>query len=738
MSIAGQDLGHDSGPRDPEYDWGDGPAAYEPGNAPRQPGDRTPPQDNAAEQSVLGAMLHLQGRDRRRHRDAARRRLLPARARDDPRRDHRPLRPRRAGRHGHRRRRAPAPRRAGQRIGGAPYLHTLSANVPIAANAGLLRRDRPGEGDPAPPGRGRHQDRADRLRRRGRRSTTSSTRRRPRSTRSPTAARRRTTRRCRDIMDRVLDEIEAIGNREAGLYGVPTGFADLDDLTNGLHSGQMIIVAARPAMGKALALDTPLATPTGWTTMGEVAVGDQLYDAHGRPTRSSPRPRSWPTGPATRCGSPTARRSSRTPSTSGSPRREPRASRSGRPTTTTTARATSGAPVGGDDRADRVHRPARRGAAGQPRRAQRGAPRGPAVQDLPIRSVRPRRLARRRAQRRRPDHLRDRRDPDVHRGCGLSSAAQADMLYSIRLHEDDALEATRGICVDCGATCSGARRCAACHAEHSFTAQLRRLGVLGDKHIPLPTSGRRERSVVRCSPVCMDTDGTVVHGRRQLPVRRHRSSGWPRTSTSSSSASVTAVAAATKRVQGRSEATSTCYILNFSTTDDVFRLERKHLLHKEERPTTHGAHRPALHHERRRRWPRCRSGASRSTTTTTSTSPVESMIPTHNSTLALDFCRAASIHNNLTSVFFSLEMTRSEITMRLLSAEAKVPLNHIRNGQMGDEDWDAAGPQDGRGLRGADVHRRLAQHDDDGDPGQGAAAQAAPRPASSSSSTTCS
>ena len=63
-------------------------------------------------------------------------------------------------------------------------------------------------------------------------------------------------------MDGVLDEIEAIGNREAGLYGVPTGFADLDDLTNGLHSGQMIIVAARPAMGKALALDTPLPTPT--------------------------------------------------------------------------------------------------------------------------------------------------------------------------------------------------------------------------------------------------------------------------------------------------------------------------------------------------------------------------------------------------------------------------------------------------------------------------------------------
>jgi replicative DNA helicase len=57
------------------------------------------------------------------------------------------------------------------------------------------------------------------------------------------------------------------------------------------------------------------------------------------------------------------------------------------------------------------------------------------------------------------------------------------------------------------------------------------------------------------------------------------------------------------------------------------------------------------------------------------------------STLALDFCRAASIANNLTSVFFSLEMGRAEITMRLLSAEAKVPLNHIRNGNMTDDDW---------------------------------------------------
>jgi replicative DNA helicase len=59
-----------------------------------------------------------------------------------------------------------------------------------------------------------------------------------------------------EIMEGALDEIEAIGSRSGEMTGVPTGFTDLDQLTNGLHPGQMIIIAARPAMGKStLALD---------------------------------------------------------------------------------------------------------------------------------------------------------------------------------------------------------------------------------------------------------------------------------------------------------------------------------------------------------------------------------------------------------------------------------------------------------------------------------------------------
>ncbi|MFI9176108.1 replicative DNA helicase [Streptomyces lincolnensis] len=60
-----------------------------------------------------------------------------------------------------------------------------------------------------------------------------------------------------DVMEDTLDWIEATGSRQANtLPGIPTGFTDLDSLTGGLHPGQFIVIAARPAMGKStLALD---------------------------------------------------------------------------------------------------------------------------------------------------------------------------------------------------------------------------------------------------------------------------------------------------------------------------------------------------------------------------------------------------------------------------------------------------------------------------------------------------
>jgi replicative DNA helicase len=142
-----------------------------------------------------------------------------------------------------------------QRVGGAPYLHTLSASVPIAANAGyyadivreksILRRLVDAGTKIAQlgyAGEGQVDDTVDRAQA----EIYSITENRASEDYAPLSA----------IMEATLDEIEAISNRDGGMVGVPTGFADLDELTNGLQAGQMVIVAARPAMGKStLGLD---------------------------------------------------------------------------------------------------------------------------------------------------------------------------------------------------------------------------------------------------------------------------------------------------------------------------------------------------------------------------------------------------------------------------------------------------------------------------------------------------
>ena len=172
-----------------------------------------------------------------------------------------------------------------RRIGGAPYLHTLISTVPTAANAGfyagivaekaLLRRlveagtrvvqygYAGAEGSDV----AEVVDRA--------------------QAEIYDVTEGRTSEdfvALEDLLQPTMDEIDAIASNGGLARGVPTGFTELDDVTNGLHPGQMIIVAARPGVGKALALDTPLPTPTGWTTMGDVAVGDWLLGADGLPT----------------------------------------------------------------------------------------------------------------------------------------------------------------------------------------------------------------------------------------------------------------------------------------------------------------------------------------------------------------------------------------------------------------------------------------------------------------------
>ncbi|WP_223277694.1 replicative DNA helicase [Janibacter sp. YB324] len=57
------------------------------------------------------------------------------------------------------------------------------------------------------------------------------------------------------------------------------------------------------------------------------------------------------------------------------------------------------------------------------------------------------------------------------------------------------------------------------------------------------------------------------------------------------------------------------------------------------------------------------------------------------STLGVDIARAAAIHHQMATAIFSLEMSRSEITMRVLAAEASIQLQHLRRGKMSDPDW---------------------------------------------------
>lgn len=67
-----------------------------------------------------------------------------------------------------------------------------------------------------------------------------------------------------DVMERTLSEIDVASSRDGSLLGIPTGFRQLDELTGGFQAGQMIVIAARPAIGKStLGLDIARAAAIG-------------------------------------------------------------------------------------------------------------------------------------------------------------------------------------------------------------------------------------------------------------------------------------------------------------------------------------------------------------------------------------------------------------------------------------------------------------------------------------------
>lgn len=54
----------------------------------------------------------------------------------------------------------------------------------------------------------------------------------------------------KDVLVETFNKLEELYNNKGNITGIPTGFADLDFKTSGLHNSDLILIAARPAMGK--------------------------------------------------------------------------------------------------------------------------------------------------------------------------------------------------------------------------------------------------------------------------------------------------------------------------------------------------------------------------------------------------------------------------------------------------------------------------------------------------------
>ncbi|MDN5748431.1 MAG: replicative DNA helicase [Pseudonocardia sp.] len=529
------------------------------------------------------------------------------------------------------------------RLGGAPYLHTLIATVPTAANAAyyaeivaekavLRRLVQAGTRIVQLGYHGADGAEVAEVVDRAQATLYDVT---ERSTSEDYVA-------LEELLQPTMDEIDAIASRGGVALGVPTGFADLDAATNGLHPGQMIVVAARPGLGKALALDTPLPTPSGWTTMGEVAAGDELLGADGRPTRVL-RSTDVMTGrPCFEVGfsdgtvivADAGHEWAVWTELARSNRRRGRLL-GAEPVVLTT---------------EQISACLAEGVAVRPRLGVR-APEPLQTGDQERLPVAPYVLG-------------------AWLGAGDSRSGR------LTFADQDVVDRVRADGLDVVAQ----------RARHRYRIRglrpaLRDLGVLHDGHVPAAYLRASEKDRRALLAGLLDTDGSVTSGGH---VRFRNTSR--RLADAVFELAVSLGFVAHLRQEERSgfggRRFRDQYLVSFTPGEAVFGSTRKN--------------------------ERCSSSRQRSEfryiadVRPIASVPVRcvevdnadhlylagrSMIPTHNSTLGLDFARSCSVKHGMTSAVFSLEMSKSEIVMRLLSAEARIRLADMRAGRMSDDDW---------------------------------------------------
>jgi replicative DNA helicase len=663
------------------------------------------------------------------------------------------------------------------RVGGHQYLHTLIAGVPTAANAGyyaeivaeraILRRlveagtriVQMGYGAAGGEGMaGTVDDVVDRA-----------------QAEIYEVTERRTSEdyvSLEALLEGALDDMARIEESGGRAAGIPTGFAHLDEITHGVHPGQMVVIAGRPGSGKALALDTPLPTPSGWTTMGKVGVGDYLLGADGRPTRvvaatgvmryrpcfdvefsdgtviTADADHQWRTTTSASRSTFAERAVVHCSSVAGARGQ----------VVTATARAHLGrhdlvtargliAELGDEFRtavhaevrmtncAGRVARPL----SGPRRSYQWTAPaysrrelltkilaRMSSEIGLPARTqvVTTEQIAatlRCDTADQRLNHAVEcvaplelpeavlplppytfgawlgdgtadsasitRADPEIAEriredGFVVTKLAATDR-YSITMPKMAIASHRRDSChTDCDRPTGRWALRARCRADRgSVQARLRSMGVLGNKHIPVEYLRGSEAQRRALLTGLLDTAGTLdLSGGIAFGVTDRQlaedflelvvSLGYR-------------ASMRTKSVRGRGASSATYFAVNFTTADRVFALSRK--ANRQASAARVGTRTRYIVDVRRVESVPVRcvqvDNADRMYLAG------RAMVPTHNSTLAMDFARSAAIKHHQSTVIFSLEMSKQDIMMRLFSAEARVKLNDIRGGRLNDEDW---------------------------------------------------